>query len=53
MKANFFYNRKLIGDVLLVIINNDLPMTHYENHDDITLIYSHNELIGINIFNIS
>ena len=53
MKANFFYNRKLIGDVLLVVINNSLPMTHYENHDDVTLIYSHDELIGINVFNIS
>ena len=53
MKANFFYNQKTIGDVLLVLINNKAPMTRYEKHDDVTLIYSGDELIGINIFNIS
>jgi hypothetical protein len=53
MKANFFYNQKTIGDVLLILINNKAPMTRYEKHDDVTLIYSGDELIGINIFNIS
>lgn len=53
MKANFFYNQKIIGDVLIVIIDNQAPMTRYESHDDVTLVYSQDKLIGINIFNIS
>ena len=53
MKANFFYNQKVIGDVLLVVINNKANMTSFKKYDDVTLIYSNDELIGINIENIS
>ena len=53
MKATYFYNRKLIGDVLLIIIDNDAPTTHIETKDDVCVIYNNDKVIGINIFNIS
>ena len=53
MKATYFYNRKLIGDVLLIVIDNEAQATHIETKDDICVIYSNNKVIGINVFNIS
>ena len=34
MKATYFYNRKLIGDVLLIVIDNEAQATHIETKDD-------------------
>ena len=53
MKATYFYNRKLIGDVLLIVIDNDAQATHIETKDDICVIYNNDRVIGINVFNIS
>lgn len=53
MKATYFYNQKLIGDVLLIIIDNEASATHIETKDDICIIYNQDKVIGINVFNIS
>lgn len=53
MKATYFYNRKLIGDVLLIVIDNEAQATHIETRDDICVIYNNDKVIGINVFNIS
>ena len=53
MKATYFYNRKLIGDVLLMVIDNEAQATHIETRDDICVIYNNDKVIGINVFNIS
>ena len=53
MKATYFYNRKLIGDVLLIVIDNDAQATHIETKNDICVIYNNDRVIGINVFNIS
>ena len=53
MKSALFYNYHLIGDVLLVDINNTLTPNHHETKDDVTVIYSNDTVVGINIFNIS
>ena len=53
MKATYFYNRKLIGDVLLIVIDNDAQATHIETRDDICIIYNNDKVIGINFFNVS
>lgn len=53
MKATLFYNYRLIGDVLLIDIANDLIPTHFKREKDVTLIYSNDTLVGINIFNFS
>lgn len=53
MKATLFYNYRLIGDVLLIDIVNDLIPTHFKRKKDVTLIYSNDTLVGINIFNFS
>lgn len=53
MKATYFYNRKLIGDVLLIVIDNDSQATHIETKDDICVIYNNDKVIGINFFNVS
>lgn len=53
MKATLFYNYRLIGDVLLIDIVNDLIPTHFKREKDVTLIYSNDTLVGINIFNFS
>ncbi len=53
MKATLFYNYHLIGDVLLINIDNDSLADHYETKDDVVVIYSHGKIVGINIFNFS
>ena len=53
MKATYFYNRKLIGDVLIIVIDNEAQATHIETKDDICVIYNNDKVIGINVFNIS
>lgn len=53
MKGELFYNYHSLGDVLLVLINNDKPTTRIEKNGDIVFLYNQEELIGINIFKIS
>ncbi len=53
IKANYFYNYKTVGDVLMAIIDNDALPTSSKSFNNITLIYSQDTLIGINFFNIS
>ena len=48
-----FYNRKNIGDVLLINFNNDLEVTSFIKKDKITALYHDDKLIGYNIFDIS
>lgn len=53
MAYSYFYNKNLIGDVLLISIDNELTTTSIKTFDDITLVYHNDILTGINIFNFS
>lgn len=53
MRAELFYNYHLIGDVLMIIIDNEKVATRLETKDDVTFICDKEELIGINIFDFS
>jgi tRNA-binding protein len=53
MKANLFYNKKVIGDVLLVIIDQEAIATRHQRKDDVCVIYHDDQVIGINIYDIS
>lgn len=54
MKDNYslFYNYRHIGDVLIVIFDNDKSPTKSERKKDVEVIYHQDEVIGYNIFNI-
>ena len=54
MKDNYslFYNYRHIGDVLIVIFDNDKSPTRNERKKDVEVIYHQDEVIGYNIFNI-
>ena len=48
----FFYNKKMLGETLLITIQNSEEVT-YEDKKNITLIKDNNEvLVGLNIFNV-
>ena len=48
----FFYNRKMLGETLLITINDSENVT-YEYKKNITLIKDENDhLVGLNIFNV-
>jgi tRNA-binding protein len=51
MKATFYYNFYLIGDVLLVSTDSINLPTSSKTIDDTTIIYSNDKVVGINIFN--
>lgn len=54
MDYSLFYNYNLLGDVLMVIIKNDIIPSRVATHDDVTILYDEKEeIVGINIFNIS
>lgn len=54
MNYSLFYNLKLIGDILLVIFDEEvIPNRSEKKDDDLVFIYHDNDLIGINIFNFS
>lgn len=53
VKGSYFYNYKTVGDILMVVIKNDLHPTSKKVINDVTFIYNGDELIGINFFNIS
>lgn len=48
-----FYNRAAIGDVLLIIYNNDLIPNKINKNGNVVSLYFDSELVGINIFDIS
>ena len=48
----FFYNKKMLGETLLITIQNSEEVT-YEDKKNITLIKDNNGvLVGLNIFNV-
>lgn len=53
MKYALYYDYETIGDVLLIVINPSLIPTKEVKTNDVVALYYHDELIGINIFNIS
>lgn len=50
---SIFYSYKGIGDVLIVIFNNESKPTHHERKGQVEVIYHEQEVIGYNIFDIS
>lgn len=52
MNYAIFYNYHLIGDVLMVLVSDDIP-TQVETHDDVVGLFHHDTLVGYNILNIS
>ena len=55
MKTNYslFYSYKNVGDVLLVVFDNDLKATSHIRKGQVEVIYHEQEVIGYNIFDIS
>jgi EMAP domain len=53
MKYAIYYNYKTIGDVLLIIFDSNLKPDKVIKEEDVVSLYRENNLIGINIFNIS
>lgn len=55
MKTNYslFYSYKNIGDVLLVVFDNDLKATSHIRKGQVEVIYHDKQIIGYNIFDIS
>lgn len=53
MKYALYYDYETIGDVLLIVINPSLIPTKEVKTNDVVALYYHDDLIGINIFNIS
>lgn len=51
MKARFYYNFYLIGDVLIVSTDSESLPTSSKTIDDTTVIYSGDKVVGINVFN--
>ncbi|MEG0034011.1 MAG: DUF4479 domain-containing protein [Bacilli bacterium] len=50
---SLFYNKNVIGDVLLISFENETIPNRKEVDNNIVRIYENDRLIGINIFNIS
>lgn len=48
-----FYNYHLLGDVLIIMIENEIRPNRVIKHDDCVLLYKDEKLVGINILNIS
>ena len=53
MKYALYYDFETIGDVLLVVIKPTIIPTKEVKINDVVALYNKDELIGINIFNIS
>ncbi|MCR5506062.1 MAG: DUF4479 domain-containing protein [Bacilli bacterium] len=50
---SLFYSYKQIGDVLMVIIENEKPTTRHIRNGSVEVLYHEEEIIGYNIFDIS
>ena len=48
-----FYNRAAIGDVLLIVYNNDAIPNKTTKNGNVVALYNDDNLVGINIFDIS
>jgi tRNA-binding protein len=48
-----FYNYHTIGDVLMIVFDSQKKANKHEKRDNLMLIYHDDELIGINLFDIS
>ena len=48
-----YYDHEANGDILFILLNPELEATSFERKDDVCKIFHEEELIGINIFNIS
>ena len=48
-----FYNHESVGDVLMIVFNNLVTPNKVVKDDNVTSLYKDDELIGINIFEIS
>ena len=54
MNYSLFYNLKLIGDILLIILDEEIiPNRKEKMEEDVVFIYHDDNLVGINIFNFS
>lgn len=54
MKDNYslFYSYQTMGDVLIVIFNNEKKATSHKRKGNVEVIYNNDEVIGYNIFNV-
>ena len=48
-----FYDYHTIGDILMIVFNNQKQVTRVDKRVNSVALFCHDELIGINIFNIS
>ena len=48
-----YYNKETIGDCLMIVFESNTTPTKVEKNDNVVSLYAHDELIGVNIFNIS
>lgn len=53
MEYSLFYNYKLIGDVLMIVYDQEKIPTSKVEEDNVVKIYYNDTLIGVNIFNFS
>ncbi|WPL36464.1 YtpR family tRNA-binding protein [Malacoplasma iowae] len=49
---NIFYNKKNLKDTMVISIKNLKP-TEIETNDDYSILRNNNEIVGINLFNVS
>ena len=48
-----FYNYKVTGDILFVLLDPEQKVDHAERKGRVEALYADNKLVGINIFNVS
>jgi len=48
-----FYNYRTLGDVLMIIFDNESKATRIEKRNSSTVLYNDEKIIGINLFDIS
>ncbi len=53
MKYALYYDYETIGDVLMIVINSQATPDRCEKKDNVSILYKNDELVGINIFDIS
>ena len=52
-RYGLYYNHKTIGDVLLIEFKPNEYPTRVEKYDNVVALYDNDDLVGINVFNIS
>lgn len=53
MKYALYYDYETIGDVLMIVIQSEVTPDTIIKKENVTILYKNNELVGINIFDIS